>query len=571
MKRLIRYLLKKKYIYIIGIVAIVLGVMLDMYNPRLISQIIDDVLYGGNYQLLGRILLLIFFLNLFRAGFGYLREFTFDYASVKIVGKMRHDLYSHIQNLSVSYFDRKNTGELMARIKDDMDNIWHVIAFGAFLSLLMALYFIMASINLFILNWKLALVAISVMPILGYLVLKMNLAMGKNFSSISDQNASLNTTAQENIAGVRLVKAFAREKYEIQKFLDENQKYYKLHLKQGKIFAKYQPMIDGLVAAVLVMVIVIGGILVINGEITTGVLVAFSIYINMLIWPMRFLGWLTSLIAKCRASLKKVNAIFDEVPTVKNPENPVEPKENAGHVELIDVSFEYNEKTVLKDINIDAKPGSTIAIMGMTGAGKTTIVNLINRFYDVNKGAVKVDGVDIRNQDIHKLRSRIGVVLQDTFLFSDSIKENIKFGSNMDNQDRIRMAAKNARISDFIEKTDSGYETVVGERGMGLSGGQKQRLTIARAFLKNCSILILDDATAALDMETEQEIQKSLKKNEITKFLIAHRISAVHDADEILILNEGEIVERGTHDELLELKGIYYETYMNQYRDVKIG
>ncbi|AUG57051.1 ABC transporter ATP-binding protein [Acetivibrio saccincola] len=348
-------------------------------------------------------------------------------------------------------------------------------------------------------------------------------------------------------------------------------------MEQAKVWGRYFPRIEFLSNFIVVIVVTIGGFLVIGDEISLGTLVAFSNYIFMLIWPMRMAGWLTNVIAQCYASVKKVEKIFEEQPEIKNPLNPVKPEEFKGHVVFKNVSFKYNEIPVLKNINIDAKPGSTIAVMGVTGSGKTSLINLIGRFYDVSEGSVLIDGIDVRDMDLKFLRSKISIVMQDVFLFSDSIRENICFGvdevsdkklngmSRNILDEKLITVSKDAKAYDFISKMPQKFDTVVGERGVRLSGGQKQRISIARAFMKDAKILILDDATSALDMETEQEIQKALEKyRDVTKFIIAHRISAVKNADEILIFEDGEIVERGKHQELLDLKGRYYETYLNQ-------
>ena len=403
------------------------------------------------------------------------------------------------------------------------------------------------------------------MPALTYVVFKLERKVGEVYGKISDQRAALNTTAQENIAGVRLVKAFAREKFEISKFLKKNRHNYILNMEQAKAWGKYFPKIEFLSNFIVVIVVTVGGFLVIGQEISLGTLVAFSNYIFMLIWPMRMMGWLTNIISQCYASLKKVEKIFQQQPEIKNPVNPIEPKEFNGHVVFKNVSFKYNETPVLKNINIDAKPGSTIAIMGVTGSGKTSLINLIGRFYDVSEGNILINSIDVRDMDLKFLRSKISIVMQDVFLFSDSIKENIKFGVKEVFDEKLISVSKAAKAYDFISEMPQNFDTVVGERGVGLSGGQKQRISIARAFMKDSKILILDDATSALDMETEQEIQKALDKyKDVTKFIIAHRISAVKNADEILIFEDGEIVERGKHQELLDLKGKYYDTYLNQ-------
>lgn len=420
-------------------------------------------------------------------------------------------------------------------------------------------------------EWRLALVCLSLVPLIGYYAINLEKKIGEAYDKISDQNAILNTTAQENIAGVRLVKAFGREKHEIGKFFKENEKNYFLNIQRGEITGKYYPKIELLTNLVIVLVICVGGVMVINEQMTIGDLFAFNWYVTMIIWPMRLMGFITNNFAQCNASAKKIFTIMAMEPSIKSPDLPMEPKRGAGDIRLNKVALKYSEGNVLKDINLHVRAGETIAIMGATGSGKTSIANLVGRFYDPTEGSIQIDGVDIRKIDLNELRNGISVVMQDTFLFSDTIEENIRFGKKNASEEDIIKAAKAACIHDFIVSLEGGYKTIVGERGVGLSGGQKQRVAIARALLKQGGILILDDATSALDMETEYEIQKALMKIKgLTKIIIAHRISAVKEADEIIILDKGRIVERGNHQSLLWKKGRYYEIYRHQYKDIAV-
>jgi ATP-binding cassette subfamily B protein len=304
-------------------------------------------------------------------------------------------------------------------------------------------------------------------------------------------------------------------------------------------------------------------------SISLGTLVAFTGYINMLIWPMRMLGWLTNLIAQANASAKKITDIMDVEPAIKDTEDSLRLRNVKGDIEFNNVSFKYREEYVLRNVSLKVKPGSTVAIMGTTGSGKSSIINLIGRYYDVTDGAILVDGYDVKEVNLKDLRSRMAIVPQDTFLFSASIEENIRFGKEDASFEEIREACRLACAEDFIEELEEKYDTVIGERGIGLSGGQKQRLAIARALIRESSILILDDATSALDMETEYRLLKNLheKHKKATTFIIAHRISAVKNADQILYVEDGKVVERGTHEQLLQRKGKYYEIYCEQFKD----
>lgn len=568
MKRLFKLMMKRWWSYSIAVAAMLAAIVLDMYNPYYVGQIVDRVVLNGEMPYLKTALLALAGITVSRAILGYTKEYCFDLSSSKVIVYLRKALFDHIQKLSFRFFDENNTGELMSRVKEDTENIMNAICFGIMLFLEQCIYFVIATVILFTLNWKLALISLITMPLIEFIVFRFEKNISRIYEKISDQRAVLNTTAQQNISGVRLVKAFGREKYEIQKFLQQNEENYTINFEQAKTIAKYNPPIEFLSNVILVLVISFGGFLVIGKEISLGTLVAFSNYIFMLIWPMRMMGWLTNVLAQCGASIKKLDKIFEEEPEIKNCGNPQKPETPGGHIVFSNVDFEFNATPVLQGINIDARPGGTIAVMGITGAGKSSLINLIGRYYDCTSGRVSFDGIDVRDMDLSVLRENVSVVMQDTFLFSDTIEENIRFGAGEVSREELLAAARDAMVDEFVSQMPEGYDTVIGERGIGLSGGQKQRISIARALVRKSKVLILDDSTSALDMETEYIIQKALeKRKDITRFIIAHRVSAVKNADEILYFEGGRIVERGTHDELLLHRGKYYETYCEQYRD----
>jgi ATP-binding cassette, subfamily B, multidrug efflux pump len=569
LNRLLKYVWKYKLQVCIPAVAMVLGMLLDMLNPYLAKVIVDVVIKNKRFKILPMILLILLGIAVSRAILGYFKEYLADDLATRVSKKLKQDLYNHIQSLPYSYFDSMNTGELMSRISEDIDNIWKTVGFGFRLLVENAAYFIIATIILFTLNVKLAIVCTVVVLPIAFIAMRLEKVVGITFGKISDQTAALSTTAQENISGVRLVKAFSREKHEILKFLELNKTNYKLNMEQTNIFAKYFPLIEFLTNVSGVLLICFGGYLVIKANMTLGTLVAFTMYSWMLIWPMRMLGWLMNTMAQNMASTKKIFAIMDVQPSIKNNENPILLNELEGYIKFKNVSFSYNEELVLKNINLEIKPGETIAIMGTTGSGKTSLINLIGRYYDVNEGAVFVDGHDVKTLELDSLRSKMSVISQDTFLFSETIKENVKIGNYEATADEIESACISACADDFILKLQEGYETIIGERGIGLSGGQKQRISIARALVRKANILILDDATSALDMETEYALLKNLNDNskKVTTFIIAHRISAVKNADQIIYLEGGSIVEKGTHEELLSKKGKYHEIFCQQFKD----
>ncbi len=565
MKKIVTYIAHYWYAYLFAIACMVTAIVLDMMYPVITKSIIDDVIIKGKIELLGGLLTMIVVIGAGRSLGGYLKEFTFDVVSAKIGAKLRKDLFAHIEGLSMEYFDDTNTGELMARVKDDVDAVWNALGYVGMLMIEVVVHISMVLYCMFSLNWKLAFLPLGVMVLMGAVAIIMEQKLDKIFEAISEENARLTTIAEENLAGVRTVKAFAREKFEVQKFLSHNQQYYTLNMQQAKTLARFYPVFQFTGKLLPVVMVIIGGFQVIQGEMTLGSLVAFSEYCRNIVWPMETLGWLTNDLSSAVASCKKINKIYRQKPGILEQENPVVLEQVEGRVSFEGVSFFRGNQKILEDISFTLEPGKTLGVMGATGAGKTSLVNLLMRFFDVGSGSVKLDGVDVRELSLQQLRSSIGTVMQDVFLFSDTISENIRMGRRAA-LDRPAMvhAAGLAQAKGFIEGMPEAYETVIGERGVGLSGGQKQRISIARAIAKQNPVLILDDSTSALDMETEYEIQKSLDTLDATKIIIAHRISAVRRADEIIFLEDGKVKERGTHEELLAQKGLYYGTYVAQ-------
>ncbi len=567
MKKISSYILKHWYRYLFIIICMLIAIGLDMLYPQITKDIVNKVFVGKDLTLLPQLLIAIVLVGVGRSVFGYFKEYTADKTGAKIGAEMRKELFTHIQGLSMDFFGRTNTGELMARVKDDIDHIWQVMGFIGMLIVEVIIHVISVLYCMFHLSWKLTFVPLAFMIASGIIAILLEKKLDVVYEEISEENAELTTIAEENLAGVRTVKAFAREKFEIQKFLSHNRKYYDLNMKEAKIMTRYNPFFTFVGVLLPIMTAVLGGVFVVKGEMDIGSLVAYVEYSRNCTWPMECLGWLANSLSSAVASRKKIRKIFEETSSVKEAEHPVELEAVKGNVEFSHVSFAIDENEILKDVSFTLEEGKTLGIMGATGSGKSSIINLLERFYDVNDGAVLMEGVDIRNLSLAQIRKNISVVMQDVFLFSDTIKENIEMGQRgqMRHED-IRQAARNAQASAFIEDMEEQYETVIGERGVGLSGGQKQRISIARALAKRCPILVLDDSTSALDMETEHQIQKTLNEfTGITKIIIAHRISAVRHADEIIYLDEGRVAERGTHEELLARHGLYYDTYVAQY------
>ena len=567
MKKLSSYIGRYWYGYVFAVASMLIAITLDMLYPKITQSIVDDVIMGGQMELLTKLLAGFVFVGIGRSIFGYCKEFTFDYLSTKIGAEMRKDLFNHIQTLSMRYFDDTNTGELMARVKDDIDKVQNALGYVGMLLIEVAFHVTFVLYCMFSLNWKMTFLPVAVMAGCAAVAIIMERRLDKIYEDISEENAVLTTVAEENLAGVRTVKAFAREDYEIKKFLSHNERYYNLNITQSKVLVRYYPIFQFVGKALPVATTILGGISVMHGNMSLGALVAYVEYSRNCTWPMEMMGWLTNDLSSAVASYRKIRKIYDVKPEIEDARDSVTLDSVKGDIDFEHVSFELDGKKILSDISFSVKEGKTLGIMGATGSGKSSIINLLHRFYDANEGCVKLDGVDIRKLSLRQLRRSIAVVLQDVFLFSDTIEENIKMGNRKTMQiDEIRSAAASAQASSFIEKMDEQYNTVIGERGVGLSGGQKQRISIARALSKHSPILVMDDSTSALDMETEYEIQNTLNAlTDTTKIIIAHRISAVCHADEIIYLKDGVIAERGTHEELLAKKELYYATYQAQY------
>lgn len=567
-KKLSTYIWEYKWHYLFAIIALIISVSLDMLSPMLTMHIIDDVIVGRELTLLPWLLGGILMVGVGRCIFQYCKEYTFDKAGSKIASDMRLELFDHIQSLSCNYFDKTNTGELMARVKDDIDRIWDTLSYVGMLIIEVIFHTAVVLFCMYNLNAPLAIIPTLAMILCGFIAIRMENRLGDVYEAISEENATLNTVAEENLAGVRTVKAFAREKFEIKKFLSHNKRYYDLNMQQSKIFVKYYPCFQIITKLLPMTILLLGGRLVMKDVITLGALGAFIEYSNNIVWPMEMLGWLSNSLSAGIASNKKINKIYEQKPAITESANPVILDHVEGKIEFSHVSFHKEDMhEILHDISFTVEPGKTIGIMGATGAGKTSVVQLLQRLYDATDGVIRLDGVDIRDLTFDQLRGSISLVMQDVFLFSDTITENVKLGKrDIVDLEAVRKAALAAQASSFIEKMDNTYDTVIGERGVGLSGGQKQRISIARALAKNTPILVMDDSTSALDMETEHEIQKTLHDlNHTTKLIIAHRISAVRHADEIIVLENGSIHERGTHEELMQKRGLYYATYLSQY------
>lgn len=553
----------------LGFILVLFCSALNMVNPYISGKIVDKVIIQGDKSLLVMLLVSMIGATFLKSVIRYFFQMTFERVSQNVIFNLREKIYSRLQELDFDFYNQNRTGDIMARMTGDMDAVRHFVAWVVYNVLENAAIFIFAVVMMASISLKFTLILLAVTPLIGFLAYRMTFEVKPTFSAIREQFSKLNSVVQENISGNRVVKAFAKEDYEVEKFTKENQGYRLKNMESAKVWEKYLPVLDSLAGMLSVTMILTGGIMVINKTLTLSELVVF----NGLIWalnnPMRMAGWLINDIQRFAASAEKIKALMEVEPKIKTVDFPMDKQRIMGQVEFRNVSFSYENELVLMNINFTAKPGQTVAILGPTGSGKSTLVNLICRFYDVTEGEVLIDEMNIKEWDIKKIRDNTAVAMQDIFLFSDTIEGNIAYGDPQASMDQVRKVAGLAGAHEFITNMPEGYDTIIGERGVGLSGGQKQRIALARALLKNPSILILDDTTSAVDMETEHKIQRALRSvySNRTNFIIAHRISSVKNADLILVIDKGTIVEKGKHEELLSKKGYYYNVYMNQFGD----
>lgn len=569
--------------YLLAFLAMTAATILDQTAPLIIQHVIDDVLIAKRMELLKFLLLGILAIGVGRFIFQYVKEFLCDLAGSKIASEVRINLFQKIQSLSANFFDGINSGELMSRVKDDVDKIWDI---AAFMGILMAEVIIRTVSTLFFMlriNWQLALIPVLGMLASAFIAILMERKLDSLYGQLAQEDSEMNNTAAENLAGVRTVKAFAREGFEIAKFHKHNQKFYELNIDLSRVFVKYNPKIQMITKLLSVITLLLGGLIVMKGnplqggqKMSIGELIAFIQYVGGMIWPMEMLGWLTNGFSSARASVKRLNKIYEVMPEIKDKSAlPDEELSQAlfnqydinGDISFDHVSYTCGGRKILDDVSFEIKAGQTLGIMGATGSGKSTLINLLKRMYDVTEGCIKLDGIDIREIPLPALRRSVSCVMQDIFLFSDTIEGNIRLGARESiSTAEVRSALTQSHSAEFVDRMEEKENTVIGERGVGLSGGQKQRITIARALARRTPVLVLDDSTSALDTETEQEIQQVLSELKgMTKIIIAHRISAVRKADKILVLDKGKIVEEGSHEELLSKGGLYKETYDSQY------
>lgn len=552
---------------IVGLILVFITSLLVLINPQISGMIVDEVIEGQHYEKLGILLLIMIGVTLVRSLLRFTFLMCFESSSQGLVYDMREEAYRKLMKEDFNFFNKNRTGDLMSRQTGDMDAVRHMVSHVIYFSFENILVFLMALVMIFSVNVKMALCMLIVLPFTLAVTLSQRRHIKPAFDRVRDCFSSLNAFAQETIAGNRVVKAFAKEDYELEKFDRENDGYRDAQLNAASIWMKYIPMFEVLSQCLTIILMIMGGFMVIDGEMTIGNMVTVNGYLWMLNSPLRQAGWIINDLQRFLTAIEKIYKVYTTEPDIKQQEHVVEKRKLKGSVTFDHVNYYTNDDTVLKDISFHVEPGQTVGIIGATGSGKSSLVNLICRFYDVNQGRVLVDDIDVRNLNLQTLRGNIGIAMQDVFLFSDTIEGNIAYGNPDCTFEQVQAAAKIANADEFIREMPEGYDTIIGERGVGLSGGQKQRISLARAILKDPSIIILDDTTSAIDMETESLIQNELKKisDERTVFIIAHRISSIIHADQILVLDNGRLVERGTHEQLLAKKGYYSTVFHHQY------
>lgn len=561
LKWLWKYMGKKRHLFVWAMVLSAVTSSMLIINPMLSQKLIDEVITPQNTALLLPLLGAMMVVQVVRLTLRYVMIVFLEKNSQQMLDDVRRKMFDVIQNQDHVFFNRIRTGDLMTRMTNDLDMVRHSLAWISYVSVDSIVTFLVTLIFLFTVNWQLTLCLAAVTPFIVVVTRVFSKIIHPMYVKLRARLSALNTVAQENIAGNRVVKAFAREEFEKQKFDEKNQEFRDTNLKTTYVGVKFNPVIDLLSQSMTIITLLAGGIFMINGNLTAGEMMAFSSLTWALANPLKNLAMIINDIQRFSASSSMIIEIFYAQPTIVDHASAKEPDHRLrGDIDYDHVDLKINGKTVLEDITLHVPAGHKLGVMGTTGSGKTSLINLLNRFYDVTDGTVSIDGIDVREMPLSTLRRSVSMAMQDVFLFSDTVEGNIAYGAPEMTFDQVRACAKAADADGFVNRMDEGYDTLIGERGVGLSGGQRQRISLARAIAMKPSVLVLDDTTSAVDMETEKYIQHQLRNLPFpcTQVMIAQKVSSVQDADEIIILDEGKIIERGTHEELLAKHGYYY-------------
>ena len=556
--------LHKRQILALVISAVTSALLL--VNPALSQRLIDDVIVAQNPEPLLGILAVMLAVKLGREASRYLMVILLEGNSQNVLFNLRTKLFRKLQYNDMRFFDQHRAGDLMTRMSADLDWCRHFISYIDYRVIDSVCVFLFTGVYLFTVNWKLTLMMIVITPVLMVITKFYSAHVRPRFIAMRDRLSDMNTAAQENIAGNRVVKAFAREEYEKEQFEQRNHAYLESNLRINKLWLTFYPFIELLANAIMLITVFVGALFIVRGELTPGQLAVFTGLSWALSNPMRDLGNLLNDMQRFSTSAAKVMELDYINPRIVDAPDARDHAHMKGKIEFRDVSFNFDTKKDIDHVSFTVQPGQTVAVMGPTGGGKTTLINLLARFYDLSEGEILVDDCNVKEWKLQQLRGGIGTATQDVFLFSDTVEGNVAFGNQELTLEEVKDFTRRAAAGDFVEKLSEGYDTIIGERGVGLSGGQRQRIALARALAVKPSILIMDDTTSAVDMETEQYIQQQLRELPFpcTKFIIAQRISSMRDADLILVLKDGRIAERGTHEELVRLHGYYYQTYALQ-------
>ncbi|MBE6085143.1 MAG: lipid A export permease/ATP-binding protein MsbA [Selenomonas ruminantium] len=567
-KRLLQYIRPYLKRLALAIVCIVVAAACNLYLPWIIKDMVDKVLAEKDMVMLYVICVSIVVVFLIRGIFYYGQSYLVSYIGQKVVIDVREVMFRKFQRMPMAYFDKHQTGETMSYITNDVaaiqsalvDQLIEMVTEGSILigSIAMMIY----------LDWKLSLLTLVVIPLVGQAMKIFGRKLKRNGTVIQERAADITSLLQESISSIRVVKSFVREDYEIKRFIDQNILNFQAAMKNVQLTSLLTPTVEFLAAVSVTFIVGFGGYEVVNGQMTAGALVAFLTYAVNLANPVKRLARVYGNLQRAMAAVDRVFAVIDLPEPISDKEDAKSLPKIQGHVEVKNVTFGYKEGVnALEDVSLDVKPGQMIAFVGPSGAGKSTIANLIPRFYEINGGSISIDGYDIRDVKLDSLREQIGIVPQETMLFSTTVMENIRYGRLDATDEEVIEAAKAANADSFIRELPQGYDTTIGERGLNLSGGQRQRMAIARAILKNPQILILDEATSALDTESEKIVQAALDSLMVgrTSFVIAHRLSTIFNADQIYVIDGGRIKEHGTHEELLQQGGLYSHLYNIQF------
>ena len=560
--------LKKYWLRMVsGLILVTILAATALASPYISKLIVDDVIKKQNTGLLPKLIILLLAMVVIKGVCRFFSQVLFETSSQGVLYTMRDKVYRKLLLEDFAFYNKNRTGDLMGRQTGDMDAIRHFVAYVIYTVYENILYFVLSIVLIFMVNVKLAVCMMLVLPLTAATTYMQAKKVKPAFKNCRDAFSSLNTYVQENISGNRMVKAFAKEDFEMEKFCVENDRYRDAELGAAAIWKKYVPIFELLSNLLTLVLMLVGGVMVVRGEMTLGDLVAVNGYLWMLTTPLRMAGWWINDIQRFTTSVEKIYGTYTAEPDVKHPGHPVQHQKYEGNISFRNVSYRADDEDIIRDVSFEVKKGETVGILGTTGAGKSTIINLLCRFFDVTDGEVLVDGINVKDLDLYELRENIGIAMQDVFLFSDTIEGNIAYGRPDCSFERVKEVAKMADANLFIKNLPDGYDTIVGERGVGLSGGQKQRISLARALLKDPAILVLDDTTSAVDMETESYIQRQLENigHSCTTFIIAYRISSLRDADKILVMDQGRIIEQGTHEELIAKGGYYATVYHHQY------